>query len=149
MHLWARRAMARQDLDILRGRLLHAGIAPRFVARAVAELGDHFEDIESEAAGNGVARETAATLAAERLGTIEVIAQQYLGRPEMRSWFYRYPQLARVVFPVAYALLLPALPICAGIRHTSAMGKWLASLLLGGLVTMAMLLMMQISIMFT
>ncbi|MEJ2257052.1 MAG: hypothetical protein P8X98_08580 [Woeseiaceae bacterium] len=141
--------MARQDLDTLRGRLLHAGIAPRFVARAVAELGDHLVDIESEAAEHGVAREAAATRAAERLGTIEVIAQQYLDRPEMRSWFFRYPRLARVVFPVAYALLLPALPICAGIRHASALGKWLASLLLGGLVTMAMLLVMQLSIILT
>lgn len=141
--------MAREDLDTLRGRLLHAGIAPRFVARAVEELRDHFEDIEIEAAENGLSRAAAVSRAAERLGTIEVIAQQYLGRPEMRSWFYRYPRLARLALPVAYALLLPALPISAGIRHAPSMGKWFASSLLGGLVTMAMLLVMQLSIMLT
>jgi hypothetical protein len=139
--------MADGDLDRLRGRLLDAGIAPRFVARAVAELRDHVDDIKHEAAENGLSYEAADGHAIERVGAMEAIAEHYLHRPEMRCWFYRYPRLARVVLPVAYAFLLPTLPIHAGIRHAPSMGKWCASLLLGGLVTLAMLLIMQITIM--
>ena len=139
--------MARAELEALRSRLLDSGIAPHVVARAVSELRDHFDDIESEAAETGLSREAAGILAAERLGAIETIARQYLGKPELLCWFYRYPRLARLVLPLAYALLLPVLPVHAGIRHAPTMGKWCASLLLGGLVTMAMLLIMQVTIM--
>lgn len=147
MRPWVRPAMGNNGFDTLRDRLLDSGVAPRFAARAVAELRDHFEDIEDEAAENGLSSEAAASLATDRLGDIEAIAQQYVGRPEMLCWFYRYPRLARVVLPVAYALLLPALPVSAGIRHAPSMGKWCASFLLSGLVTLAILLAMQLPIM--
>lgn len=141
--------MPRADLDTLRDRLLRSGIAPRYVARAVTELGDHLEDVSREAARFGVSRETAVAQAVERIGTIESIVQQYSSRPEMRCWFYRYPQLARVVLPMAYILTLPAMPIIAGIKYAPFIGKWCASLLLGGLVTVSLLLLMQLSIVLT
>jgi hypothetical protein len=119
------------------------------VDRAVAELRDHFDDIESEAADSGLSREAAVTRATERVGAIDAIAREYVGRPEMRCWFYRYPQLARLVLPVAYALMLPALPIHAGIKHAPSMGKWCASLLLGGVVTTSMLLFLHLTITLT
>ena len=149
MRLSMRRAMPRADLDILRDRLLHSGIAPRYVARAVSELGDHFEDVESEAAEHGAARETAIAQAAERIGAMEYIAQQYVSRPEMKSWPYRHPRLARVLLPMAYVLLLPAMPIYTGIKYAPFIGKWCASFVLGGLVTVALLLLMQMSIVLT
>ncbi len=141
--------MPRTDLDTLRDRLLQSGIAPRYVVRAVSELRDHIEDVESEAAEHGVTREAAIVQAAERIGAITAIAQQYTDRPEMRCWFYRYPRLARVVLPVAYVLVLPAMPINAGIKYAPFIGKWCASLFLGGLVTAALLLLMQLSIVLT
>lgn len=141
--------MPRADLDILRDRLLRSGIAPRYVARAVSELRDHLDDVASEATEFGVARETAVAQAAERIGAIESIAQQYLRRPEMKCWPYRYPRLACVLLPMAYILMLPAMPISAGIKYAPFIGKWCASLLLGGLVTIALLLLMQLSIVLT
>ena len=149
MRPWMRRAMPRAALETLRDRLLHSGIAPRYVVRAVSELEDHLEDVESEATEYGVARETAVAQAAERIGAIESIAQQYLSRPEMLCWPHRFPRLARVLLPLAYVLMLPAMPIYAGIRYAPSIGKWCASLFLGGLVTAALLLLMQMSIVLT
>ncbi len=138
--------MPSANLDILRDRLLQAGIAPRYVTRAVAELGDHLEDVETEASGHGDTEETAAAHAVERIGTIEAIAQQYVNKPEMRCWSYRYPRLALVLLPMACVLMLPAGPINESIKYAPIIGRWCASLLFGGLVTIALLLLMQMSV---
>lgn len=135
--------------DRLEARLLRSGIARRHVVRAVAELRDHFEDLEIEAAELGLHPAAAAKLASKRIGTIELIANQYLERTELKCWIYRCPQLARVIFPLVYVILLPSIPIVAGIQNAPVIAKWCACLLLSGLVTATMLLVMQLSITLT
>lgn len=137
------------DFDSLRVRLLRSGVAPRHVVRAISELRDHIEDIESEAVELGLPHEAAKVQASERIGTIDSIARQYLTRPELKCWIYRYPRTARLVLPIAYFMLLPAIPIIAGVENAPIIGKWCVCLLLGALVTATMLFVMQLSIAIT
>ena len=65
---------------------------------------------------------------------------------ELKTWSYRYPRLAVVVYPVACLAVLPAVPVVAGIAHRTALMRWGASLLGAGLVTAVMLLVLQLSI---
>ena len=138
--------MRRLDLEMLQKRLLRSGVAPRYVVRVISELRDHLEDVECEAADRGISREAATTMANERLGAIEPIAQQYLSKPELRHWIYRYPQLARAVLPITYVLALLAVPIYVGVDNASSIGKWCACLMVSAVVTVSMLLLMQLSI---
>jgi hypothetical protein len=138
--------MHRSDLDTLQKRLFRSGVAPRYIARAISELRDHLEDVENEAAERGMKHEAAAAMANERLGAIGSIAQQYLSKPELRHWIYRYPRLASAVLPVTYVLALLAKPIHAGVDNASSIGKWCACLMFSAVVTISMLLLMQLSI---
>jgi len=141
--------MPSPDFDKLRKQLLHSGVAPRHVVRAISELQDHFDDIEYEATENGLQNEAAQLHASARIGTIESIKNQYLARPELKCWVYRYPRMARVILPIAYVMILPALPIIAGIENATFLARWCACLLLSALVTATMLLVMQLSITLT
>ena len=144
-----RQAMPNPDFDSLRVRLLRSGVAPRHVVRAISELRDHIEDIESEAVELGLPQEAARVQASERIGAIDSIAKQYLIRPELKCWIYRYPRTARVVLPIAYVMLLPAIPIFAGVENASVIGKWCVCLILSAFVTATMLLVMHLSIAIT
>ena len=98
--------MPDRDLDKLRTTLLASGVAPKHVARIIAELTDHYEDLESEAMRRGLSREVASRRARERMGDTRVIGQQLLNKYELRCWWYRYPRLARIVMPAACRLQL-------------------------------------------
>ncbi len=141
--------MPNPDFDELRDRLLRSGVAPRHVIRAISELRDHFEDIESEATEHGVPRKAAMVQASKRIGAIESIAQQYLSKPELKCWVYRHPRMARVILPIAYVMILPAIPIHAGIENAPFIARWCAILLLSAIVTATMLLVMHMSIAIT
>ena len=88
-------------------------------------------------------------MASARLGDTGRIADRMLESPELRTWVYHYPRLARVCLPVAYALLLPAAPVFAGIANPGVVMRWGAALMLGAGVTAAMLLGMQLAIVLT
>lgn len=138
--------MPRIDFDNFRERLLSSGVALQYVGRAVSELRDHCEDIESEIAEHGVSPESAEAQAIERIGAIEVIAQQYLSKPDLKCWAYRHPRMARAILPVANVLILPLIPVFAGVENAQFVTRWCACLLLSAFVTATMLLLMQISI---
>lgn len=141
--------MPSPDFDMLCDRLLRSGVAARHVSRAISELRDHFEDIACEVAENGATPKSASQQASERIGDVELIAQQYLSRPELKSWIYRHPQMARIVLPLAYVMALPSIPIHAGLEMASFIGKWCACFLLSAFVTAALLLLMHVSIAIT
>ena len=138
--------MPKPDFNALRDHLLESGVAPRHVVRIISELSDHQEDLEFEAMRRGSTPESAATQASQRMGTNRLIAAEILGRPELRSWFYRYPRLTRVLLPVAYVVMLPLAPVHAGVANASVIVRWCACMMLSAVVTAAMLLVMQISI---
>lgn len=141
--------MRENRFDRLRNELLESGIARRHVRRIVAELNDHFEDLVAEAKERGLAPGNANEFALRRIGNQQKIAQQMLSVPELRAWIYRYPRIARIYLPIAYALLLPAAPVFAGVANPGIVIRWGAALMLGAGVTAAMMLSMQLAIALT
>ena len=101
-------------LDDLRERLLRAGVKPGVVARYVAELADHLDDL-SETGG----REEAL----RRLGTTEALAAAMLAQPGIRSWTARAPWAVLTLGPIVALVLgclLPTLLLFMGVRAFAA-----------------------------
>lgn len=140
--------MADQTFDYLRGALLESGVAPRHVRRLLAELHDHLDDLHCEALATGCDAGAARERAVRRMGDQRLLTREILERIDLRTWEYRYPRVARFYYPIAYVLLLPLAPVFAGVARVSMLARWGAALLLGGTVTAAMLLGMQLSIAF-
>lgn len=141
--------MPDHDFQLLRTRLLESGVAPRHVKRIVAELDDHLEDLRVEAINQGRSVAEAQAWAAQRIGSETTLADRILAIPEYRAWIYRYPRVARIYLPLAYALLLPAAPVFAGIANPGIVFRWGAALMLSAAVTAAMFLSMQLAIVLT
>lgn len=139
---------ARPDFSALRKELLSAGIAPGHVRRTLGELEDHFDDLVDEALAAGVGREAAERRALCALGQPADIGIAMRSKPELRSWAWRWPRLAMVFYPLACVAVLPAAPLIVGARHAPAIARWTFCMLLGGFVTVAMLLMLTLSITF-
>ena len=141
--------MASRQFRAFSRRLLDSGVSPKVVSRIVIELQDHYDDLIDEAIANGEPLSQAREAAVTRIGDPGMIAEQILETPELRSWIYRYPRIARVYLPIAYALLLPAAPVFAGMANPGVVMRWSAALMLSAGVTAAMLLSMQLAIVLT
>ena len=126
--------------------LLQAGGAPRHVNRIVSELEDHVIDLRDEALERGMSENDARAFAMRRIGDQGDIAARMVAVPNMRAWIYRYPRVARLYLPVAYALLLPAFPVFAGIANAGMVLRWTAALMLSAGVTASMMLILQLAI---
>lgn len=137
------------DLRKLRSRLLQSGVAPRYVKRAELELSEHFDDLVDSGMESGMGRPEAERQATLALGDFDLIAADICSRRELRSWASSYPRLALVFYPIACVAVLPAVPILAGVANASNVGRWIACVLMSGLVTAAMLLVLQLSITLT
>ena len=133
----------------LKDPLLASGVAPRHVRRIVAELDDHYSDLMSEALARGDSHESARRFALRQIGDQSLIAERMLEDVAFRTWIYRYPRVARVYFPVAYALLLPAAPLFAGFANPGVVARWGAALMLSAGITALMFLSMQLAIVLT
>jgi len=137
------------DLSGLRKELIRSGIAPRHVRRTMDELSDHYEDLVDEALDGGASRIEAHALASRKLGEIATIGAAVRARPELRSWAYRFPRIASVVYPLTFVALLPAAPVFLGYAYANHVARWGACLLLSALVTAAMFLFLQLAITLT
>lgn len=139
--------MPRPDLPALERELLRFGMAPRHVRRIVDEVDAHFDDLVEEAVATGHDRDGAQRRALRRLGEMGDIAVAARARPELRGWAYRFPRLALVVYPLSCVAVLPAVPVIAGVAHAVNLARWAACIVLGGFVTAAILLILQLTIM--
>lgn len=138
--------MREPDFNLLATNLLKHGITPKHVHRTVNELRDHYDDLVDSAVDNGANSKAARRHAAHELGSMDEFVREMASRRELKTWAFRYPQLAIVVYPLACLAVLPAMPVFAGIAHRTALIRWGTSLLAAGLVTAMMLLTMQLSI---
>ena len=136
------------DFDGLRDDLLRAGIAPTRARRLCTELGEHYDDLVGEWREAGLSQDEARRRAAEALGRSEDLVAAMSERCELKTWAYRYPRTALVFYPLACLVALPVLPVVAGVTHASLLARWGASLLAAGVVTAALLLLLQLSILF-
>ena len=140
--------MREPDFHKLSTRLLAKGIAPRHAHRAVNEIRDHYDDLVDAAVDAGASSRDARSRAARELGRMDELVSQMSARRELKTWAYRYPRAAIVVYPLACLAVLPALPVSAGIANASLLARWGASLLAAGLLTGVLLLVLQLSILF-
>lgn len=141
--------MREAEFGMLRRYLLRSGVARSHVERIAAELDDHLDDLRHEAIEAGFSPEKARREALNRLGSQRELAQRILEFKELRTWEYRYPRIARVYFPLAYAILLPTRPLFSGLANPFMVVRWGAALMLSGFVTAGMLLCMQLAIVLT
>lgn len=138
--------MPEPDFKQFRSELLQAGIAPRHVRRTIVELQDHLEDLVEAELALGCDAATARQRAGLEMGSLQDVAIAIRACPELRTWEYRYPRLAVVVYPLTCLALLPAIPVFAGVAHAPQLARWGACLLLGALVTASMFLILQLAI---
>ncbi|MEJ2128570.1 MAG: hypothetical protein P8X81_06955 [Woeseiaceae bacterium] len=137
------------DLDGLRKELIRCGIAPRHVRRTVSELSDHYDDLVEEALHDGASRIEAHAHASRKIGEIADIGAAVRARPELRSWAYRFPRVAAVVYPLTFVALLPAAPVFLGYAYGGYVIRWVACLMLSAIVTATMFLVLQLAITLT
>ena len=140
--------MREPDFNALATRLLKNGISPRHAHRTVNELRDHYDDLVDAAVDEGANSRNARLSAANELGSMDDFVAEMAARRELKTWAFRYPRLAIVVYPVACIAVLPAMPVFAGIVHRTALARWGTSLLVAGFVTGLLMLVMQLSIIF-
>lgn len=140
--------MREPDFNDLATRLVQSGIAPRHAHRTVNEIRDHYDDLLDAAVERGASRREARLLAAQELGRIDDLVSEMSARRELKTWAFRYPRAAMVVYPLACLAVLPAAPVNAGIANAPVLARWGASLLAAGLFTAALLLVLQLSILF-
>lgn len=138
--------MHSRDFALLETQLLELGIARRHATRLCAELEDHLTDLREDYIRQGLSQERAAALASEQLGSLEAVIDTVRTRPELRSWWFRYPAVGRVALPVACALALPAASVSASAEYVPAIARWGVIISLSALITAAIFLVLQISI---
>jgi hypothetical protein len=129
--------------------LLRAGISPRHVRRTVSELADHFDDLVDSALAAGAELDSARERALTELGDLHDLTLAIRSHPELRSWAYRFPYVALIVYPLTCLALLPAVPVMAGVAHAGYLAKWVACIFLSGVVTASIFLFLQLSIALT
>ena len=138
--------MRSPDFTQLESRLLDLGIARRHASRLCGELDDHFCDLRDEYVQQGRNVERAIELATEQLGSLDAVVDSVRSRPELRSWWFRYPAVGRLALPVACVLALPAAPVIATAEYAPAIARWGVIISLSAVITAAIFLAMQISI---
>ena len=141
--------MPKVSLQSLRASLQDGGVSPVYINRLVAELDDHFADLEREERASGSEKSAAAVEALRRLGQQDSIAAAVLAKPELRSWSHRWPWLAGLVSHVLLLLLLPVVPVVACTQCGPAIVRWSVSISLGTALTGGLLLVMAQSILAT
>jgi len=134
------------EFNQLRRELLRSGIAPRHVRRTIDELQDHHEDLVEQELADGASRADALASAGDRLGQVSDIALAVQAQPELRSWAFRFPRIAALVYPITFVALLPAAPVFLGYAHASYIVRWAACLFLSAVVTAGMFLFLQLAI---
>ena len=138
----ARRSMHKSELRALKRSLIHGGVAHLFVTRTLAELQDHYEDLENEALHAGCSEVEAATEARARLGEGSVLADEILKRPELKSWAFRWPWVPAVLRQLVILMSLATVPVAVIVGRGPVIVRWCVSTGLAVLLTGAMLLLM-------
>jgi hypothetical protein len=140
--------MREPDFNELATQLINHGIVPRHAHRTVNEIRDHYDDLVDAAVDSGASSQEARLQAAQELGEMDLLVSEMSARRELKTWAFRYPRTAIMVYPLACLAALPAVPVNAGIANASLLARWGASLLAAGLFTAALLLVLQLSILF-
>ena len=134
--------MYREELTRVRRALISGGVEPFFVARTLAELSDHYEDLEAEARAAGYSESEASLDAMERLGRGQVIAEEVLRHPELKSWAFRWAWVPAVLRHLVILMSLATVPAVVVVTRGSVIVRWCVSTGLAVLLTGGLLLLM-------
>ncbi len=134
------------DFTTLAARLIDTGISPRHAHRTVNEVRDHFDDLVDAAVDSGADSRRARRQAAKQFGSLDDFVADMASRRELKTWAFRHPRIAVIVYPLACLAVLPAAPVMVGIAHAPAVLRWGTSLLAAGFVTATIFLVLQLSI---
>jgi hypothetical protein len=131
--------MPEAGFESLRLELLRSGVDSLYVERTIAELGEHYLDLQNEGVAAGLSAEDAARSARATLGTYRLIAAAVLARPELLSFSSRWPRIAHCLQSAAAIGTLPGLPLLFCIEHRPELARWgvalgAAALLMGGVL---------------
>ena len=124
----------------LRTQLREGGVDGRYIERTIAELRDHYADIERSEIGRGISPQAAAAAAAAAIGDERTIAAAVLSRPELRQWTRRWPRAARLLHSTALVAVMPAVPLIYCACRRDVIVRWGASIGLASLLTLGLLL---------
>ncbi len=138
--------MPSPKLNALTVLLRDGGVSSAYINRLLAELGDHYADLEREERAAGREPALATLEALRRLGQQDMIAAEVLAKPELRSWSDRWPWIVSLLRPVLLLLLLPTAPVLACAGRGPAIARWSVSISLGALLTGGLLLAMAQSL---
>ena len=128
-----------RELKALRRELIRGGVSSALVTRTMAELYDHYEDLEAEALEAGCSAEEASSEAIGRLGSGHALAEEILRYPEFRSWAFRWPWVPAVLRQLVILTSLASVPVLVVVSRGPVIVRWcvsagLATLLTGGLL---------------
>ena len=122
-----------KEFDLLRERLLRAGIGGAQAERYIGELKDHLDDLRAEERQAGWSPNDVNSRAMKRLGYVEDLAEAMIARREFRAWGARAPIAAYVLTPpvilaITTGFWLAALVgACNWLRHgASGPADWAA-----------------------
>jgi hypothetical protein len=127
------------EFESLRLELLRGGVTPLYVERTIAELREHYSDLENDALATGLSAEEAARSAQATLGNPRLIAAAVLARPELLTFSARWPRVAHCLHSAAAIGALPGLPLVFCIEHRPELTRWslslgIATTLMGGVL---------------
>lgn len=135
--------MPEPQFESLKLRLHAGGVARRYVERTLAELRDHYADIQQSELGRGASPAEAAAAARAAIGDERAIAAAVLARPELKVWAHRWPRAADVLRSTALIAAMPAVPVIYVACRGDAIARWGASVSLATLMTGTLLLVLQ------
>ena len=122
--------------------LLNGGVSSAAVTRTMAELYDHYEDLEAEAIESGCSQEAATSEALARLGDVQVLADEVLRHPEFKSWAFRWIWVPAVLRHFLIVTSLASMPVLVVVSRGPLIVRWCVSTGLAMLVTAGLLLLL-------
>jgi hypothetical protein len=110
------------------------------------EIEDHYFELLDEGRRAGLTPIEAEQRAADDLGNLDDIVAAADSNPDLKSWAWRWPRTALIVYPLACVLAVPAVPIFAGLQHAPQLIRWAMCMFAGACITAFMFLALQLSI---
>ncbi|TCU18192.1 permease prefix domain 1-containing protein [Rhizobium sullae] len=119
--------------DILRERLLRAGVGPRTVARYVTELREHLDDLTREMTASGLPEPEARERALVRLGGVDALALPMIIDRRFHSWASKAPWAVFLLVPIlAYACtMVLTVAALASVTSPGSASSWFSTASLG------------------
>lgn len=128
--------MRESQWQLLQRSLIKGGVPIWRVGRTVAELQDHYYELEDEALRAGLGPDEAAADAASRLGDMSQLADDYLDHAELTTWWGR-SQVAQLSAAGAADMWQ---------ENSAIAARWCFAVISAALITSILLLVLHVAI---